>query len=69
MRDPAQITFDLVEDVTAGPVMTVAASTSAGVMEFIAEPERVGRTLILHRLQGRAACPRLTCAACGSAWG
>lgn len=50
MWDPAQITFDLVDDVTADPVVTVAVTTPAGVMKFIAEPERVGRTLILHGL-------------------
>jgi hypothetical protein len=48
MWDPTQITFDLVDDVTADPVMTVTVFTPAGALKFIAEPERVGRTLVLR---------------------
>lgn len=45
MWDPAQVAFDLVDDLTTDPVVTVTVSTPAGVLKLMAEPERVGRTL------------------------
>ena len=50
MWDATQITFDLVDDMTTDPVVTVAITTPVGVLKLMAEPERVGRTLILHGL-------------------
>jgi hypothetical protein len=50
MWEPAQITFDLVDDMTTDPVVTVTVRTPAGVLKLMAEPERVGRTLVLHGL-------------------
>jgi hypothetical protein len=50
MWEPAQITFDLVDDMTTDPVVTVTVHTPAGVLKLMAEPERVGRTLVLHGL-------------------
>jgi hypothetical protein len=48
--EPAQIAFDLVDDMTTDPVVTVTVDTPAGVLKLMAEPERVGRTLVLHGL-------------------
>jgi hypothetical protein len=63
MWDPAQIAFDLVEDMTADPVVTVNVSTPAGVLKVMAEPERVGRTLVLHGLHMQDLVPNVVGAA------
>ena len=41
-------TADLVGDVTSDPVVTIAVSTPAGVLKFMAELEWASRMLILH---------------------
>jgi hypothetical protein len=48
MWTSAQIAFDLVEELTADPVVTVNVATPAGVMKLMGELERIGRTLVLH---------------------
>jgi hypothetical protein len=63
MWDPAQVTFDLVDDMTTDPVVTVTVSMPAGVLKLMAEPERVGRTLILHGLHMQDLVPNAVGAA------
>jgi len=44
------IAFDIIDDMTVDPVVTVLVSTPDGPLEFMAEPEAHGTTLVLHRL-------------------
>jgi hypothetical protein len=45
---PDEITFDIVADDTDDPVVTITASTPAGLIAVMAEVETRGRTLRLH---------------------
>ena len=51
------VSFDLVGDLTEGPVMTIRVSTPDGSLVMMAEPEENGRTLRLRRFnaEGMAA--------------
>jgi len=51
------VSFDLVGDLTEGPVMTIRVSTPDGSLVMMAEPEESGRTLTLRRFnaEGMAA--------------
>jgi hypothetical protein len=46
--DPAGISFEIIDDLTSDPVVTVVVSTPDGVLRFMAEPEISGSTLILR---------------------
>ena len=50
MWDAADIGFDMVDDLSADPVVTVFVSTPVGTLKVMAEPEKRGRTLVLHGL-------------------
>ena len=42
------ISFEIVDDMTSDPVVTVVVSTPDGTLKFMAEPEAQGSTLVLH---------------------
>jgi hypothetical protein len=42
------IAFEIIDDLTSDPVVTVVVSTPDGTLKFMAEPEQQGSTLILH---------------------
>jgi hypothetical protein len=63
MWDPADVAFDLVDDLTSDPVMTVFVFTPAGVMKVMAEPRWMGRTLVLGGLHMQDLSPNLVGAA------
>jgi hypothetical protein len=46
--DPAGISFEIIDDMTSDPVVTVVVSTPGGTLRFMAEPEMSGSTLILR---------------------
>lgn len=48
MWSPEDISFDIVNDMTSDPVVTVVVSTPNGTLKFMAEPEVQGSTLVLH---------------------
>ncbi len=48
MWTAADIRIELVTDITDDPVVTAEIVTPAGTLRAMAEPERNGRTLILH---------------------
>jgi hypothetical protein len=43
MWDQADISFEMVDDMTSDPVLTVFVCTPAGMMKIMAEPQKVGR--------------------------
>jgi hypothetical protein len=45
---PADISFEIVDDSTSDPVVTVIASTPNGTSQLTAEPEVQGTTLVLR---------------------
>ena len=44
----ADISFEIVDDMTYDPVVTLSVETPAGVLKFMAEPIQQGNTLILQ---------------------
>jgi hypothetical protein len=48
--DPADLSFEMVDDLTADPVVTIVVLTPDGRLSFMAEPEMTGSTLVLHRV-------------------
>lgn len=49
MWNTEDITFEIIDDLTSDPVVTVWVSTPDGTLKFMAEPEQQGMTMILHR--------------------
>jgi len=43
----ADISFEIVNDMTDDPVVTMSVATPAGVLKFTAEPIQRGNTLVL----------------------
>jgi hypothetical protein len=50
MWRPADISFDMIDDLTADPVVTVVVTTPDGTLRVMAEPEMGAGVLILRRL-------------------
>jgi hypothetical protein len=48
VRDPAAISFEIIDDLTADPVVTVVVATPDGTLRFMAEPEMARSALILR---------------------
>jgi hypothetical protein len=48
--DPADVSFEMVDDLTSDPVVTIVAHTPDGRLRFMAEPEMLGSTLVLRRV-------------------
>jgi hypothetical protein len=48
MWGAGDVSFEIVEDMTSDPVVTVVVSTPGGTLRFMAEPEVQGSTLVLH---------------------
>jgi hypothetical protein len=48
--DAADLSFEMVDDLTSDPVVTIIVQTPAGRLSFMAEPEMIGSTLVLHRV-------------------
>ncbi|MGH7211436.1 MAG: hypothetical protein ACREF1_08255 [Acetobacteraceae bacterium] len=46
--DAAGLSFEMVDDLTSDPVVTIAVETPDGTLRFMAEPEAAGATLILR---------------------
>lgn len=53
----SDLSFEIVDDATSDPVVTVIVSTPVGALHFMAEPEVQGTTLVLHstHVQGASA--------------
>jgi hypothetical protein len=51
------VSFDLVDDLTSSPVVTISIATPVGVLRLMAEPEMIGRTLRLRRVHVQDAYP------------
>lgn len=51
------VSFEIVDDMTSDPVVTVTVLTPGGALRFMAEPEVRDRTLVLHgtHVQGASA--------------
>jgi hypothetical protein len=47
---PAHITFDIVDEMSAGSIVTIAVTTPIGVLKVMAEAAMAGRTLILDQV-------------------
>lgn len=48
MWSTRDIAFEIIDDMTSHPVVTVLVATPDGTLTFMAEPEQQGTTLILH---------------------
>ena len=48
--NPAHITFDIVNEMSAGSIVTIAVTTPIGVLKVMAEAAMTGRTLILDQV-------------------
>ncbi|MEO8716329.1 MAG: hypothetical protein ABI369_15090 [Acetobacteraceae bacterium] len=55
MWSTADISFEMVDDMTSDPVVTVTVSTPGGTLRFMAEPEVQGSTLVLRRAHAQGA--------------
>jgi hypothetical protein len=51
----ADLAFDMVDDLTSDPVLTITVLTPDGGLRFMAEPELDGSTLVLHRVHVQGA--------------
>lgn len=45
---PDDLSFEIIDDMSEDPVVTIIVTTPDGIMKFMAEPEQVGTTLIMH---------------------
>jgi hypothetical protein len=50
MWDASDLSFDMADDLTSDPVVTIVVSTPDGRLRFMAEPEMIGSTLVLHHV-------------------
>jgi len=53
----ADVSFDMVDDLTSDPVVTIIVRTPDGRLRVMAEPEMAGCTLILRRVHVQDAWP------------
>ena len=52
-----ELSFELLDDMTADPVVTIIVGTPHGTLRFMAEPEIAGPTLILRGIHIQGATP------------
>lgn len=53
---PAEdLSFEIINDMTSDPVVTVLVSTPDGTLKFMTEPETRGSTLVLHGTHAQGA--------------